>query len=66
MILEDIDFKLDLVVEGHQILDKKIEGFREEVDGRFNDVDYKFELVFGELRLIRDESSPWYFLPWAI
>jgi len=55
VVLEDIDSKLDLVVEGHQGLDKKIEDFRGEVSERFNEVDYKFEIVFDELRLIRNE-----------
>ena len=55
VILEDIDSKLDLVVEGLETVDKKIEDFRKEVDERFNEVDYKFEIVFDELRLIRNE-----------
>jgi septation ring formation regulator EzrA len=46
VILEDIDSKLDLVVEGHQVLDKKIEDFRGEVNEKFKEVDYKFEVVF--------------------
>jgi len=55
VVLEDIDSKLDLVVEGHQGLDKKIEDFRKEVGERFNEMDYKFEIVFDELHLIRNE-----------
>jgi len=55
VILEGIDSKLDLVVEGHQGLDKKIEDFRKEVGERFDEVDYKFEIVFDKLRLIRNE-----------
>jgi len=55
VILEDIDSKLDLVAEGHQALDKKIEDFKNEVGVRFNEIDYKFELVFDELHLIRNE-----------
>ncbi|MBU4481514.1 hypothetical protein KKH59_04360 [Patescibacteria group bacterium] len=55
VVLESIDSKIDLLVEGHQGLDKKIEGFRKEVGERFDEVDYKFEIVFGELRLIRNE-----------
>lgn len=55
VILEDIDSKLDLVVEGHQGLDKEIGDFRKEVGERFDEVDYKFETVFDELRLIRNE-----------
>ncbi len=46
MVLEDIDSKLDLVVEGHQGLDKKIEDFRKETGERFDEMDYKFEIVF--------------------
>jgi len=55
VVLEDIDSKLDLVLEGHQVLDKKIEDFRKKVDERFNEVDYKFETVFDELHIIRNE-----------
>jgi len=55
VVLEDIDSKLDLVVEGVETVDKKIEDFKKEVGERFNEVDYKFEIVFDELRLIRNE-----------
>jgi hypothetical protein len=55
VILENVDSKLDLVLEGHQTLDKKVESFRKEVDEGFNAVDYKFEVVLDELRLIRNE-----------
>lgn len=62
VVLEDINSKIDLVVEGHQVLNKKIdkvdeklEDFRKEVNERFNEVDYKFETVFDELHLIRNE-----------
>jgi archaellum component FlaC len=46
VVLEDIDSKLDIVVEGHQALDKKIEDFKNETGERFDEVDYKFEIVF--------------------
>lgn len=55
VVLEDIDSKLDLVVEGHKGLDKKIGDFRKEVGERFDEVDYKFGIVFDELHLIRNE-----------
>jgi hypothetical protein len=45
VVLEHIDSKLDLVVEGHATLDKKIDDFKEEVDEKFKVVDYKFEVV---------------------
>ena len=57
VILEDIDSKLDLVVEGHFALDKKMEDFRKETNERFNEVDYKIEAVFDELHLIRGELA---------
>jgi len=55
VILENIDSKIDLVAEGQETLDKKIGDFRKEVDERFDEVDYKFEIVCDELRLIRNE-----------
>jgi hypothetical protein len=53
--LEDIDSKLDLVLEGHKALDKEIGDFWKEVGEKFNEADYKFEFVFDELHLIRNE-----------
>lgn len=62
VILEDIDSKLDLVVEGYQALDKKIDKnhaefreFKGEVNYKFNVVFGKFDEVTDELRLIRNE-----------
>jgi tetrahydromethanopterin S-methyltransferase subunit G len=46
VILEDIDSKLDLVVEGHQTLDKKIDRHYGEFQEFRKEVDYKFEIVF--------------------
>ncbi len=68
-LLENMDSKIDVILEGHQVLDKKIgdlsekvECLNEKVDGlgddmnkRFNEVDYKFETVFDELHLIRND-----------
>ena len=55
VILEDIDSKLDLVVEGNQGLDKKIDKVDEKLEDFRDEVNYKFEIVFDELRLIRNE-----------
>lgn len=55
VLLEHIDSKVDLVVEGHRALDKKIiEGHRnlKEFQAETN---YKFDTVIDELRLIRNE-----------
>ena len=56
VLLEDLDSKLDLVLEGHSGLDKKIDNLRGEMNERFKEVDYKFEVVFEQLHLIRNEK----------
>lgn len=55
VILENIDSKLDLVVEGVEVLDKKVSQVDQKVDNLKSEMDYKFEVVFDELRLIRNE-----------
>ena len=55
VIIENVDSKVDLLVEGHGSLDKKIEDFRGEVNEKFREVDYKFGVVIDELRVIRNE-----------
>ena len=55
VILEDIDSKLDLVVEGHKGLDKKIDIVDKKVNDLHEEMNYKFEIVFDELHLIRNE-----------
>ncbi len=55
VVLEDIDSKLGLVAEGVGTLDKKIDKVDQKVDNLKNEMDYKFELVFDELRLIRND-----------
>ena len=46
VILEDIDSKLDLVVEGHKALDEKIDKNHGEFQEFKKEVDYKFGVVF--------------------
>ncbi|MBU1159893.1 hypothetical protein KKD04_01775 [Patescibacteria group bacterium] len=55
VLLENMDSKIDIILEGHQVLDKKIDDLRIGMDERFNEVDYKFGMVFDELHLIRNE-----------
>ena len=55
VVLENIDSKLDLVVEGHQVLGKKIDTNHQEFKEFRGEVNYKFGVVFDELRLIRNE-----------
>jgi len=55
VILENIDSKLDLTVEGMGVLDKKIDKVDGKVDNLRKEMNYKFEVVFDELHLIRNE-----------
>lgn len=55
VVLVDIDAKLDLVLEGHTALDSKIDRNHEEFREFRKEVNYKFEVVFDELHLIRNE-----------
>jgi hypothetical protein len=55
VLLEDLDSKLDLVLEGQQGLGVRVDEVDKKVDNLKQDMDYKFEIVFDELRLIRNE-----------
>jgi len=55
VVLEHIDSKLDLVVEGQQALDQKIDKNHGEFREFRDEVNYKFGIVFDELHLIRNE-----------
>jgi len=55
VLLENIDSKLDLVVEGQQSLDTKIDKVDAKVENLKTEMNYKFEIVFDELRLIRND-----------
>lgn len=55
VVLKNIDSKLDLVVEGVGILDKKVDRHYGEFQEFRKEVDYKFETVLDELRTIRNE-----------
>lgn len=57
VLMEDLDGKLDLVLEGQLAIGKQLADFKSEVNGRFRDVDFKFETVFGELRDIRRQVN---------
>lgn len=55
VLLEHIDSKLDLVIEGHKTLDQKIEKIDGGMNLRFNEVDYKLGVIFDELHIIKNE-----------
>lgn len=54
-VLEHIDSKLDLVVEGQAGLQAQVERVDGKVDSLRQEMDYKFEAVFDELHLIRND-----------
>ena len=54
VLLESLDKKIDLLVDGHVIVDKKIDTLEKKVDAGFKEVDYKFGVVFDELHLINN------------
>ena len=55
VILESMDSKLDAVLEGHHVLDKKIDKVDKKVDDLKTEMNYKFDIVFDELHIIRNE-----------
>ncbi len=55
VVLENIDSKLDLVVEGQEALSEKMDKNHQEFKEFRDEVNYKFEVVFDELRIIRNE-----------
>lgn len=55
VLLERMDGKVDLLVEGHKTLDRKVDILHGEMNERFKVVNYKLELVFEELHVIRNE-----------
>jgi len=59
VLLEHMDSKLDLVIEGqHSLnnsLNQRIDEIEDKVDTGFNEVDFKFGVVLDELQIIRNE-----------
>jgi uncharacterized protein YoxC len=55
VMIEHLDGKLNLLIDGYTALDKKIEDFRDEVNGKFKEIDYKFEVVFEDVGALRKE-----------
>jgi len=45
VILESIDKKFDIVIEGYNTLDRKIDDLAKKTDERFDLVDFKFDLL---------------------
>ncbi len=55
ILLEDIQGKFDLVLEGHDALRKEIRDTREELCEKINSVDFKVETLNQKIDGVRDE-----------
>jgi uncharacterized protein YoxC len=55
VMIEHLDTKIEVLIDGYGALDKKIEDFRDEVNGKFKEIDYKFEAVFEDVGVLRKE-----------
>jgi len=55
VLLEDLDSKLDLVLDGHKVLDKKIDGLGKELQEFKKDTKYKLDLIIKEIKEIKDK-----------
>jgi archaellum component FlaC len=55
ILLEDIQGKFDLVLEGHDVLRKEIRDTREELCEKINLVDFKVETLNQKIDGVRDE-----------
>ena len=54
ILLEDIQGKFDLVLEGHDVLRKEIQDTREELCEKINSVDFKVETLNQKIDGVRD------------
>jgi len=55
VLLEDLDSKLDLVLDGHKLLDRKIDGLGKELQEFKKDTKYKLDLIVKEIKEIKDK-----------
>ena len=56
-VLEDIRGKFELVLEGHAVLHKEIKDTREQMDERFDMVDFKIETLSEELQQTKNDLN---------
>ena len=54
-LLEDVNSKFDAVIEGHQVLDAKIDNLEDKMDRRFNNVEIKLDSIETEIHSIKSE-----------
>jgi len=57
ILLEDIQGKFDLVLEGHDVLRKEIQDTREELCEKINSVDFKVETLNQKIDGVRGDLN---------
>lgn len=56
VLVEQTNHNVELLVEGHAVLDKKIDTVHNDLKEFKKEVDYKFGVVFDELHIIREQT----------
>ena len=57
IILENIDKKFDIVIEGYSTLDRKIDNLAKKTDERFDLVDFKIDTLAADLKAHREDTE---------
>lgn len=57
VILENIDKKFDIVIEGYSTLDRKIDDLAKKTEERFDLVDFKIDTLATELKAHREDTE---------
>ena len=57
VILENIDKKFDIVIEGYSTLDRKIDDLVKKTEERFDLVDFKIDTLATELKAHREDTE---------
>ncbi len=57
VILENIDKKFDIVIEGYSTLDRKIDDLAKSTAERFDLVDFKIDTLATELKAHREDTE---------
>lgn len=57
VVLESIDSKFDLVLEGHSVLDHKIDGVESRLTGGIKELNFKVEILAGDLKDFKKDTQ---------
>ena len=57
ILLENIDKKFDIVIEGYSTLDRKIDDLSKKTEERFDLIDFKIETIAADLKAHRQDTE---------